>query len=726
MQIPGPPSAALEIRGRHFLTQIIRRTVPRVKHPGRKKNIAFRAGDFYNGGVVIPRRRLVFPLVLFVLLTLLLIAGGIHYYFRVGEHIEVSAAERMTAIADLKTAILDSLRRERLADISVIAADPSMDARVIPFLQKDPRTAPGDPEIQAWIESITASKGYLNAALIDAAGRVRITAGEALPHINAYTERDLAWFFSFSGPAFFDFHSNPDIGLDVHLDLFAPIVRRDAAGKTVRIGVYIFRLDPAASLYPLLKIWPTQSRSAESILIRRDGEDVLYLNELRTRPGPALEIRVPASSDTPGALALRGRTGVVKSRDERGVPVMAVIKPVPDTAWFLIVQENLAEIREPLIARISSLAAMIVILWFGFGVMILFWIKRREALHFKSRYETEHERLALIQHFEYLHKYANDVVFLADSEFRLIEANDRALAVYAYTREEILRLRISDLRSPESRAEFAGQMDEARRRGGLIFETRHRRKNGEVFPVEVSLRLIDIGGALYYQGILRDISERKRNEARIMAALREKEVLLREIHHRVKNNMQVISSLLHLQSSKFTEAEVLDAFRESRSRIKSMALVHEKLYGTKDFSRIDFADYIKSLTSSVFASHAESGRIGLRLDLDRTHLDINTAVPCGLIVNELILNALKHAFPNNREGIITVELRENENDMMRLTVRDDGIGLAEGIDPERTESLGFQIISLLAGQMEGHLDIRRELGTAVSLFFKASAYREPS
>jgi PAS domain S-box-containing protein len=674
-----------------------------------------------------PRSPLVVPVSLFLALTILLTAAGWIYFVQTNRQIKSTAAAKLNAVADLKVTLLSGWRRERLQDATIFATAPINLPRIVPFLEKEPEIAGSDPEIKAWLDSIVTAKKYMDAVLIDAAGRVRLAAGLSAPRLGAYGRETIARVLASGEPFLSDFHRAAEIGPKIHLDLYAPILHRDPAGKAVCTGVFLFRIDPADFLYPILRNWPEPTQSAESFLIRRDGDDVLFLSDLRFRPNTALEFRVPAAAwDTAAAKAAQGARDMFEGKDYRGVRALSVIRPIPGTPWHLIVKEDLSEILEPLLARMSSFASMIIILCFGIGTLLLFWIKRREAGYFKKQYEIEHDRLALIQHFEYLHKYANDIVFLTDRNHRVIEANDRALAVYGFSREEITGLRIPDLRPPETKADFDGQLREAEKTGSLMYETLHRRKNGEVFPVEISLRLLNIGGERYHQAIIRDISERKKTEKRVMEALREKEVLLREIHHRVKNNMQVISSLLRLQSAKFAEAEVREAFRESQGRIKSMALVHEKLYGTQDLSRIDFADYVKSLTSSVFGSHQLSGRIALQLDLEKTFLDINAAVPCGLILNELILNALKHAFPNNREGKILVELRENENGSIRLTVRDNGIGLPEGCEPGKVESLGFQIISLLADQLEGRIDVRRENGTAITLRFKSLPCADPA
>jgi PAS domain S-box-containing protein len=211
---------------------------------------------------------------------------------------------------------------------------------------------------------------------------------------------------------------------------------------------------------------------------------------------------------------------------------------------------------------------------------------------------------------------------------------------------------------------------------------------------------------------------RKRAEAQIMASLQEKEVLLKEVHHRVKNNMQVISSLLNLQSRQIKDPDVLEMFKESQRRIRSMALIHERLYQSSDLSRIEFSQYLRNLATHLFHSYqADSSRIHLKIDAEEVFLNINTAIPCGLIVNELISNALKHGFPEGRSGQLDIDLRRVAGDGYVLRVKDDGVGFPEGLDFRKTETLGMQIISTLVEQIDGRVELSRKKGTAFRLEF---------
>ncbi len=209
-----------------------------------------------------------------------------------------------------------------------------------------------------------------------------------------------------------------------------------------------------------------------------------------------------------------------------------------------------------------------------------------------------------------------------------------------------------------------------------------------------------------------NITERKQVEAQLQASLGEKEVLLQEIHHRVKNNLQVISSLLDLQSQEIEDNVMLEVFRESQNRVKSMALVHEKLYQSKNFARINFAEYTDSLTSHLFKAYElNSGSVTLELDIEDVSLNIDTAIPCGLIINELVSNALKYAFPDNRTGTITVALHSSDkNSNFILVVKDNGVGFPKAIDFNTGKSLGLQLVKVLTKQLKGRIEIDHNTG----------------
>lgn len=223
-----------------------------------------------------------------------------------------------------------------------------------------------------------------------------------------------------------------------------------------------------------------------------------------------------------------------------------------------------------------------------------------------------------------------------------------------------------------------------------------------------------------------DITERKRAEMQLKASLDEKEVLLKEIHHRVKNNMQVISSLLQMQSRHAGNSETGKILRESRERVRSMALIHEMLYRSPNLSRIDFGEYTRTLVGEIMRTYClDQGNVTVEIHTDRLEFGPETAIPCGLIINELITNSLKHAFPNGRKGTITIEFKRDGGDgMYSLMVSDDGIGLPRGLDLERTGSLGANLVKILTKQLHGTVEPVETAGAAFRITFREKPVRE--
>ncbi len=315
-----------------------------------------------------------------------------------------------------------------------------------------------------------------------------------------------------------------------------------------------------------------------------------------------------------------------------------------------------------------------------------------------------------------------DVVYFKDAEGRNLIVNSSFEKLAGLSGEKIIGKKDDELLLPDL-ARYCRESDEKVVKHGkfLRFEEESAGQGGEKTYFEtIKAPVFDQNGSMVgLVGVSRDITERKRAEEKIKASLQEKEVLLKEIHHRVKNNLQVISSLLNLQAYNSSDPQLLKILREGQNRIRSMALVHEKLYQSKDLSRIDFAEYIRNLAVHLFHSYqVDPGRIQLKQDIEGIFLDINAAIPCGLIMNELMSNSLKYAFPGGRSGEISLELRRQDDRRLLLVVRDNGVGLPKDLDIQKTKTLGMQIVTLLAYQLDGSLEVRRETGTEFRILFQ--------
>ena len=251
--------------------------------------------------------------------------------------------------------------------------------------------------------------------------------------------------------------------------------------------------------------------------------------------------------------------------------------------------------------------------------------------------------------------------------------------------------------------------------GGIV---EGRRKNGYTFPLDLAVSETQLGEECIFTGIVRDITEREIANDKLKAALNEKEVLLKEVYHRVKNNLQVVSSLINLQARNVKNEEALKLLKQSADRIKAMALLHEKLYQSKDLAKIDFNEYIGSLIDSLlYGFGPQASQIKINTNIKDVFLEIDTAIPCGLIINELLSNAIMHAFPQGQQGKIDISFTCAQNEF-KLVITDNGIGLPKGLDIKKCTSLGLQLVTrLTTDQLKGYMILEQNMGSSFIIHF---------
>ncbi|MBW4576628.1 MAG: PAS domain S-box protein [Aphanothece sp. CMT-3BRIN-NPC111] len=322
-----------------------------------------------------------------------------------------------------------------------------------------------------------------------------------------------------------------------------------------------------------------------------------------------------------------------------------------------------------------------------------------------------------------------NLIFVKDWDGKFTLVNQAVADIYGTTVENLVGKTDADFNSHQAEVEHYLQMDRqvmSALQPSLIPEETVSCSTGIVRwfqTIKKPLLSVD-GQTRYVLGVATDITERKMAEEQIKASLTEKEILLKEIHHRVKNNLQVISSLLKLQSRYTKEPRTLEMLKESQCRVKSMALVHEKLYQSQDLARIDFADYIRTLTKNLLYSYSINlNAVQLEIQVQSVDLNLDTAIPCGLLINELISNALKHAFPENRKGKIKINFSQIEDQQFLLIVQDDGIGLPAHLSLDSTPSLGLRLVNSLATQLQATLEIDISHGTLFKLQFQELKYK---
>ncbi len=319
---------------------------------------------------------------------------------------------------------------------------------------------------------------------------------------------------------------------------------------------------------------------------------------------------------------------------------------------------------------------------------------------------------------------ANDAIILTDPDNTVTSWNKSAERIFGWTETEILGKKFLPMSFDQKLQPDSEQIIRNAISGGTVtgIETILKRKDGKEINVGMTLSpLRDTNQEVIgLSGIFRDITEKKQAQEQIENSLKEKEVLLREIHHRVKNNMQIISSLLKLQSGYIKDNKYIDMYKDSQNRITTMSLIHEKLYQSKDLSRIDLGGYIKELVEGLFISYnINPGKITMNINVDSVSMGINSAIPCGLIINELISNSLKYAFPDGRPGEIRISLHSTGNSNFELIVGDNGVGLPIDMDLKNTESWGMRMVAILIeNQLHGKFTINRDRRTEYHIIFK--------
>ncbi len=923
-----------------------------------------------------------FTLPVFILVFLILAAGivavGTFYYESQRQKHETAVEHSLAAIAELKVSDISRWRDERLGDAGVLHENPVFSGLVRRWSQR-PEDLNLQEELRTWLGRIQTNYHYEKVALLDVQGGQRMSVPDTENTIPSMLQQKVQDALRSGQVTFVDFYRNEHSDR-VCLDLVVPLLDAQDGGRPT--GVIVLEIDPHTYLYPFIQRWPTPNATAETLLVRREGNEAVFLNELKFKKDTALTLRIPLESrDVPAVKAVLGEEGVEEGIDYRGVPVLAAVRAVPDSPWFLVARMDVAEVNAPMRERLWETVLFVAVLLLGaaagvgmiwqgqlarfnrerakaaeslreanenlditlksigdaviatdgngmvsrmnrvaealtgwtlddaigrplpevfpiinaqtrqrvedpvgkvlktgrivglanhtallardgterqiadsaapiqnvagrtIGVVLVFrdvtdeyavaeklrlleraidaagegicitgpsdvgnrlvYANRgfeqltgysaaealgqnmrflqgvdtdrtavdrmRTAIESDREFTTEllnyrkdgtpfwnqisitpvKDAAGKISHFvavlrdltdrkrvelalqdselQYrrLFEAAKDGILILDAETGVVlDANPFLVEMLGYSHEQFLGKRIWELGFfkdvVESQANFTTlQQQDYIRYEDLPLET----AAGKRRDVEFISNVYRVDHQKVIQCNIRDITERKRTQEALQELLREKESLLKEVHHRVKNNLQVISSLVRLQSSQVENPTAQASLQDMQNRIGAMALLHETLYQSGNFARVDLAPYVQAISSQLQRSLIEdSERIQLRLDVASVDLDVHQAVPCGLIINELVSNCLKHAFPDGRAGEVRVEVQPvDDGPALRLRVADNGVGLPADFELRQMRSLGLQLVSDLIGQIQGRLEIGRGPGTMFEVVFTSQA-----
>ncbi len=359
----------------------------------------------------------------------------------------------------------------------------------------------------------------------------------------------------------------------------------------------------------------------------------------------------------------------------------------------------------------------------------VFWLARGQMKSLKA--DLTQDRLNLLEDlFTAVLDCIGEAVIVVNAEKRtIVQCNSFAEQLFGYDSSELIGRSTSMLHVDQQQFEIFGEFSGSAMSASDSFrsEFRMRKKDGTIIETIIAVNALKDrdgwGGIVVI--IVQDITDQREKQEQIRRSLEEKTILLREIHHRVQNNLSVIIGLLNLQTEKNrNNHHVVDALNEFANRIRSMALVHNSLYASTNLVELNMADYIRTLGNNLLQTLAGDGEVVIEYDCDDVALDISYAIPCGIILNELITNSLVHAFGNRRPGTIRIGLKQQGNGFLELTVGDDGPGLPDSFNVSLTDSLGFHLVHAMADQINGSLFVRSENGARITVGFQDHRKRE--
>ncbi len=699
---------------------------------------------------------------LFLLIAGIILTTWFQYYRHSENSFRAEMENQLSAIADLKVSEIAQWKKERLNDAKALQGNNAFAALVRRFFS-DSTDGDANGQIRNWLQTTQSAYQYDHAYLLDVRGNTRLSVPQSIEPVCGELKQQAAEIIRTGRVALLALHRDAP-GKPIHMIMGVSVIEN---GRP--LGLVALSIDPEIYLYPLIARWPTPSRSAETLLVRRDGNDALYLNELKFRKDTALNLRVPLTNEKiPAVMAALGREGVMEGVDYRGVPTIAAIRKIPDSSWSIVARMDLAEANAP--HQTSQKLMIAVICTLITLMMAIFWLLWRRQIERAYKEKVEASEILKVSEDKFsriFHTSPYAITLTSTEDGRFVDVNEAFYTISGFTRDETL--------SSSSISQGLWVNAEDRNRvvheimGGrkvVDQEYKFKKKNGEIITGLFSAGAIELKTGHFILSSINDITERKRleelsqknsedlqiaytrlkeisstqersrmsllsmledekiyreklhdSEEMTKASLREKEVMLKEIHHRVKNNLQIIVSLLKMQSRHAGDEILADIFRECQDRIRAMAAVHALLYESENLAEINFGDYIREMANQLLRSYQESSvRISLSIHAGKVMLAIDAAIPLGLIINELLSNALKYAFPGDRRGEIKIEMDKMENGM-RFLLADNGIGLPQDMDFRNTTTMGLKLVNMLVEQLEGTIEQVVNGGTGFLIMF---------
>jgi len=443
----------------------------------------------------------------YLLLLIVVISAG-YFYFRSVKKIIVNERENdLSIIAELKVSQITNWRQERLASAFSLAPF-YIDAEKINILLQTGDMILRQEMFCKWTKDIHVNPEYEGIYLYDPSLKeiaFGCSGGENVP-LGAYEKSEAKRALEEKKIIFSDIYRN-EFNHSIDLDIYVPVFEVNVKKGTKAFGLIVLKINPYKFLYPFMQVSPGSSKTCETYMVRKEDGGLLYLNELKFLKDSALTASVHSGKGGYlSALVEKGVTGIAEGIDYRDIPVLAAIRNVPDSSWILIAKIDRDEARAPVIARAAYIILFSVIVVVGIGAWLGFiWYRQLASVY---RRQVEHK--VLTRKYDYIIKYANDIIIILNNDLRIVEANDKAITSYQYPSNEFLQMNLKDLHTPETLPALYSELEVIAKKGNQLFKTVHRRKDGSTFPVEVSMQHYVIEWSEFYQAIIRDTSERNK------------------------------------------------------------------------------------------------------------------------------------------------------------------------------------------------------------------------